>query len=365
MKPSANLSKAALYAVLAGAGAATAPGAAAFEASPEARLHLDYAAHDEDRKSLDDGFLVRRASVGLDGRLGKDWSFEIAYDFADDGDFKDVAVRYKGWEPGSIGLGQFKVPFGLEELSSSNHISFLERSLATDAFGLSRRLGVGFDHHRDRHTFAIMGFGGKIGDSDAGSGVGARLTYAPVLSERTVLHLGVAVAQERPRGEFKFNARPESRVADVKLVNTGDLDDASRVDRLGLEAAWRFGPASVQAERMHAVVAREGGNAGFDGWYVAGSWVLTGEARGYRNGRFRGGEPRGRHGAWELTARYSRIDLDDGAVSGGRQHDFTLGLNYYVNRNVRVMANYIRVRSERRGKADNPDILTVRAQFVF
>jgi len=82
-------------------------------------------------------------------------------------------------------------------------------------------------------------------------------------------------------------------------------------------------------------------------------------------GRFRGISPSKRGGAWELTARYSHIDLDDGGVRGGTEDNFTLGLNWYANEHLRIMSNYIKVRSERRGDSDDPDILLVRAQITF
>lgn len=348
--------------------------ASAFEVTPEGRLHLDYAAHNADVKPLKDDLVVRRAVFGLDGKFNDDWSFEIAYEFANDGEiqpqdgkFRDVAVEYDGWQAADLSVGQFKLPFGLEELSSSNNISFVERALPLDAFPPSRRMGVGFNRNRDGYTFAAMGFGSSIDGGDRGRGAAARFTVAPIDSDSTVLHLGIAAVTEHPRGEVKFNARPESRVADVKFVNTGDIEDVDRIDRIGMEAAWKSGPVSAQAEWMRAIVDRDAGHsdANLEGWYVAGSWILTGETRRYKNGAFKDIAPSRSSGAWELTARYSHLDLDDGQVRGGTQDNCTLGLNYYANRHLRIMANYIKVRSERRGKSDDPDILLVRAQLAF
>lgn len=108
------------------------------EITPGGRLHLDYAVHDADVVPLDDNFLVRRARIGLDGKINADWSFEIVYDFAAGGDFKDAYLRYSGWNPGAITIGQFKVPFGLEELTSSNNITFIERALPDATFAPDR-----------------------------------------------------------------------------------------------------------------------------------------------------------------------------------------------------------------------------------
>ncbi len=348
--------------------------AAAFDIKPEARLHLDYADHDADAKPLDDDWIVRRATVGLKGKFNEDWSFEAAYGLSNDGrlrprdgKFKDVALSYKGWSAGSITAGQFKVPFGLEELTSSNDIGFIERALPVDAFALSRRLGVGFEHQKATYTASAMVFGSVIDGDERGRGAAARLTAAPVHSAATVVHLGLAAATEKPRSKVDFDAAPEAHVADVDLVNTGAISDVSRIHRMGLEGAWRTGPFSLQSEWMRAHVRRSAGhpNANLDGWYVAGNWVLTGESRPYKNGRFKGIDPNRAAGAWELTARYSRINLDGGKLRGGRESNVTLGLNYTLNKHLRIMLNHIQVHSQRRGVKNDPDILLLRLQWAM
>ncbi|WP_298013654.1 OprO/OprP family phosphate-selective porin [uncultured Castellaniella sp.] len=357
--------------------------AGAVEVNLGGRLHLDYAASQADARAIDKHFLVRRAKLGLDGRFNEDWSFEVAYDFADvfdateDGIYKgdnkfrngfdDIVLQYDGWRFADLAFGQFKVPFGLEELTSSNNISFIERALPSDAFGPSRRVGIGLNSSHDHYTVAAMGFGKSFSDDDRGHGVAARFTYAPINTPARLLHFGVAGVIERPRGDVKFSTRPESKASDIRLVSTGDLDDVHRIDRIGLEAAWRSGPFSVQAEWMRAAVGRDDGRADahLQGWYVMGSWVLTGESREYKNGRFKGVSAGRPGGAWELTTRYSNVDLDDADVRGGAEENFALGLNYYVNRHLRIMANYIKARSERKGKSDSPDILLVRMQLAF
>ncbi len=329
------------------------------------RVHADYAAHDSDVEPLRNDLLLRRAKVGLKGKFNKDWSFETAYDFAGQGSVDDLYVQYDGFDAGTVTIGQFKVRFGLDTLISSNDSPFIERALPIDAFAQSRRKGAGFNRERGNLTFAAMAFGPSI-DGDEGNGAGARLTYAPVNRGRDVVHLGVAATSERPGNEVNFRARPESRPTDFRLVRTGDVDDVRRVNQLGLEAAWRSGPFSVQTEWMRADVRRSDGETdlGLDGWYVGASWVLTGQSREYKGGRFRGVETDGT-GAWELTARYSTLDLDDADAEGGEQTNMLLGLNWYATRNVRIMANYIKVNSDRRGVADDPSILLVRAQVAF
>lgn len=348
--------------------------AAALELEPKARLHLDYGTQDADVEPLGSGWIVRRAAIGLEGQFNDDWSFEIGYGMADNGEFRpgdgqyrDVTLGYEGWSAGDITVGQFRIPFGLERLISSNDISFIERALPVDAFAPSRRMGIGFSRKRDAYTVSTMAFGSSIGGDDRGRGAAARLTVTPIHSAGTVVHLGIAAFTEKPRSKVDFDNKPESRVADVDLVNTGRIDDVSRINRTGLESAWRTGPFSLQGEWMQTTIRRNAGtpDANLDGWYVGGSWVLTSEARPYKNGEFKGIRPLGPGGAWELAARYSRINLDDGDVRGGKERNITVGLNYYLNEHLRIMFNYIQVHSQRRGQADNPRIGLLRAQLVF
>jgi len=67
----------------------------------------------------------------------------------------------------------------------------------------------------------------------------------------------------------------------------------------------------------------------------------------------------------ELLARYSRLDLDDADVAGGRQHDLTLGANWYLTSHFKLQANYVKVDASRRGVKRDPEIFEVRAQMHF
>ena len=346
--------------------AAKGTSACALEITPTGRLHLDYADYQADGTPFDSHFLVRRAQFGLEAKFSTDWSAKLVYDFARGGALKDAYVRYDGWEVGTITIGQSKVPFGLEQLASTNDLTFLERSLPGDTFALSRRKGVAFESASANRTIAAMVFGSSVGGSEA-SGFAARITFAPVSRGDSLLHFGLAVASERPHGDFSFSARPEALPTFPKLVRTGTITDVARVNRLGLEAAWKRGPFLLQSEALRAQLSRDNGQAAlaFKGWYIGGSWVLTGESRGYKRGVLKGIVPTRPGGAWELTARYSRLNLNDSPVTGGSEHTLTFGVNWYASKNTRVTLNYIRVNSDRRAVSDNPRILELRLQLSF
>jgi phosphate-selective porin OprO/OprP len=156
----------------------------------------------------------------------------------------------------------------------------------------------------------------------------------------------------------RLRERPETRVEGVRLVDTGNID-ASSVATYGLEAAAQFRAFSVQGEAFRIGVQRRASalpNPDFGGWYVQGAWTLTGEARRYNIASATFDAPKVEKpfslkdkswGVWELAARYSDLDLDDGAVRGGEQQVWTLGLNWYPNNAVRFQFNFQHVDVDR------------------
>jgi len=352
--------------------------AGAWEVEPSARLHLDYAAHRADARPVRDGLAVRRASIGVEVGLGDDWTFELDYDLAgpyaidsrgsyrrgdfDDG-FRDVALHYTGWKGARLSLGQSKLPFGLGALTSSDNTRFAERALVVDALGTSRRLGVGLALDDERRTLAATAFGDSLDGDARGRGVALRGTLAPVHDGTSVLHFGAALVREWPDQAVRFVARPESRVSGIRLLNTGTLRDVGRIDLQGVEAAWQSGRLALQGEWQRARLARTGRrDASLHGGYVEAGWMLKGPSRRYRKGVFKD-VPVGDGDAWEIAARISRVDLDDAGIRGGRERNHTLGLTYYASERLRIMANYIDVRSLRRGLRDDPDIVLLRLQL--
>ena len=372
----------------AGMGSAAAVQAWAYpEFEPRGRLHLDAGFHSEDDVEMDDNFLARRTRLGVGGSLDPDWDFRIEYDFAEEGvSANDVRLR-RDLAGGRLWIGQFKVPMGLNELTSSNNITFIERASNSNVVADSRRIGVAYHNFSGPLGYQLMTYGRSLGgggtDGDMQLGFAGRLVFNPVKTDTQVLHLGLSAAQE-DRGDqnsVSFSDRPEARPAGVRLINTGTLEDVDSTTKLGLEAAWRSGPISLEAEYLQAQVDRDDSDdPTFGGWHVQGSYVLTGESRSYGSGGFGGISPEAPTGAWEVAARYSSTDLEDEGIEGGKQNNLTLGLNWYATSNVRFMANYIMVDVEdanaQIGEDDNgdpvfgpgddsPNIFLLRAQYNF
>jgi phosphate-selective porin OprO/OprP len=347
------------------------------------RLMVDLAKYSEDEVELGDGTELRQARLALEGTIDSEWDYELGVDFADgDADVKDAYIGYGGFEDTHLQIGQFKEPFGLEVLTSSGSITFMERALVSE-LAPGRHIGAGFATHGKSWSLAGGLFGGAFDDDsddegDEAWGLSARFTAAPWHKKRKALHFGAALSARSPddEREVSFDTGPESNLTDVSYLDTDDIDDVEQIDRYGLEAALVLGSWSLQAEYMQAKIERREGlsELEFDGAYVYASWVITGESRPYRHqkGSFAGIEPDSDGGAWELALRFSELDLNDGDVSGGAAEQVTLGLNWYANSRTRFMLNYVRVDNDEDADADgdvngddDPEILQLRAQIDF
>ena len=345
------------------------------------RLQLD-AAHYGGQPQLGNGTEVRRAYLTLKGTMYRDWGYRLQYNFANTGSngkgILDAYMDYKGMDDFDIRVGHFKEPFTLHEATSDNFVTFTERAFIA-AFSPGRSMGVMAHHAQKDWTWAVGVFGEGVsekgGTSDEGWGLSTRATITPIHTQNRLLHIGIG-ANFRDTGGLdvvRFKQRPESHVTDINIIDTSIVSNASSVSKLGVELAITMGPFSAQAEYIRAHVERNGfGNLDFDGWYLETGYFLTGESRRYKQGKFSRPNPksavgRGGIGAWQLAARYSTIDLNDGVVIGGEADAVTVGLNWYPTPTLRFTANYVDVLSVEGGPyADmTPRVFQVRSQWAF
>jgi phosphate-selective porin OprO/OprP len=328
----------------------------------------------------DGGTEFRRARLYISGKIYDNYEFKAQYDFAGgDADFKDVWLAHNNVPVlGQIKVGHFKEPMGLEVLTSSKDTTFMERALPS-VFTSERSTGIGMSRSflGKRMGIAAGAFYEADGYGDAeeadGHNFTGRVHGRPYLSEdgSKYVHLGASASHRTFDDTLRIRQRPENHFTD-RLVNTGTFaaDDALVI---GAEAAVVSGPFSAQGEYFHMDIDGGSGmsDADFSGYYVQGSWFLTGEHRRYKEGsgvfdkikpkKNFNGFGKGGAGAWELAARFSNIDLNDGGITGGEEDNVTLGLNWYLNPNLKLMLNY--VHGELDGTAYDDDFDSVSARF--
>ncbi len=330
------------------------------------------------------GTEFRAARIHMKGRIHDHMRFFVDYDLAGgDASLKDAYVEVHGIPAvGNVRVGHIREPFTLEGLTSSKYMTFMEFALPT-AFKPWRNSG--FMLHNTaldgRMTWAV----GAFRDVDGyGQGSGnnemsytARLTGTPVRRDggTTMVHVGGSVSLRNPDGEsVRYKIAPENHTAPV-LIDTGAGEmNVDSVVQFGIEAAAVVGPIYLQGEYVSVGVdlsstaepdsvgfrgARDiAEEATFTGYYVQVSWMLTGEHRPFKAGCIARVKPATTFmddgwGALELAVRYSNLDLDDSdaAIMGGNLTDTTVGLNWYMSANSRVMLNYVMSDLEDVGKS--------------
>lgn len=341
----------------------------------DGRVNLDTAFYLNSDNVLANGVELRRGRFAMNMQLWETWAAQFDIDFVDNAvDVKDAWIGYTGVANTVVRAGNFRAPFGLETLTSSRFITFMERALI-DNFSPDRRMGVGVSHWRDRWQAAAGVFGPALEDSvdtigqDQTYSLVGRVTALPYASGDNVVHVGAAVAKMQPNApteddlsdanRWRVRARPESHVNRGRFISTPQVRNVDHASLYGAEFAAALGSFSLQAEYNQEVLRRTSGDLpepAYDGWYTYVSWFPTGDRRPYDRtaGEFARVVPKSPRGALELAARYSTLDLNDpgAGIAGGRENIVTLGVNWYANANVRLMFNYLFVDNDGNARGD-------------
>ncbi len=335
-----------------------------------------------------DTFDIRRARIGIKYKFGKYYSGEIsANTVGTSSDVLDVGYLDVAWfEKAKFRLGQFKMPFSLEQLTSSNNIDFIERSLVDSMIPAKERGIQVFGEPVPGTTYALAVSNGNIATGSTasfGSETDNRVDNKDVIGRVTVnfaelmknkeavFHLGGAFSvgdipgSSAPLGNnssstFRTEGRGLTYFAQPSfaLDNTNDKNIDRR--RMGLEFAGASGPFKVQSQYVKVDHSFLGVDADIKTYYIEGLWTLTGEkhADRYKAGAFGGIKPNNEFdastftgGAWEIGARYSAIDLVDfkglapsglSAGSGATKvKGATIGVKFIPNMNTRLMLDFV------------------------
>ena len=350
---------------------------------------LDAAGYQDDKAELSDGTELRRSRLSLAGTFLSDWQYRVEYEFSGTTGITDAYVSYNARKPFSMTIGQFKQPFGMEASASDKNLTFMERGLPF-AFLVARAPGIALGSSGANWSLNGGLFGEPVGNAQAGNdgyGAAGRVTYAPIMSDDGVLHLGLGATWRAPTEDnstnaggpkfstVRFRSKPESNILAQRFVDTGEIRNVDHYTTGGFEIAGAVGAASMQAEYQATQVARDGGpDLDFSGWYAQAAYTLTGEPRPYqgKRGFFDGIRPAhdfGREGwgAFEVALRLSSIDLSDRSINGGVERNASAALNWYLNQYLRVSANVIKVLDVDGGPmaGDEPTVFQTRLQFAY
>jgi phosphate-selective porin OprO/OprP len=280
-------------------------------------------------------------------------------------------------------FGNMKEPLGLEHQTSSRFLDFMERSFNQDAFtgpfnnGFTPGMMIWNVAESRRATYQLGVFKNTTNVFAYGVGDGeyaadGRLTWLPYFDEdsngRGLFHLGISGSLRDPdEGVVRYRSRGSLRngpgAFNPVFADTGTFF-ADQQQQIGAEAALVWNSWHLQAEYFGSnntnarplVGPGAFGDVYVDGYYVQALYFLTGEHRAYdhERGAFGRVVPLENWfavrtddgicsgwGAWQVGARYSRLDLNNSGINGGIIQDVTLGLNWFWNPNMKWQFNYV------------------------
>ncbi|MHC4957937.1 MAG: OprO/OprP family phosphate-selective porin [Planctomycetota bacterium] len=304
------------------------------------------------------GAYFRRLRLAVTGTVYQRTKFSVQVDFAGGKvQIRNAFVGLTKVGPGDLLFGQAKEPFALQEMTSSKYIQAIERAMPVNAFAPSYHVGAFWFGSFAKQLLAL-GASWTFGQSDpatgsyTGNGGGAgtvRLTASPLYNKdkKTVLHVGISLSYRNTPNGVTYSARPADFAQGGKLAVT--VGDAENEIRYGVEIAYVFKAINIQAEFIGVNVdspSTGSDSPSFGGWYIELGWFVTGESRNYnrKKGAFGRTSPKrnfmdgsGGFGALQIVFRLDSLDLNDGALEGGKAATLVVGLNWHWNPNTRVM----------------------------
>lgn len=268
-----------------------------------------------------------------------------------------------------LSIGKQKEPISGERLQAMTYNHMQERAAVSDALMPSRNVGIVWSGAGalPYSTWAVSAFNDWFDAdqdfSDSATQYVGRLTWAPLRidDDNSLLHLGLGYRYSDAKEGFRYRTEPEFNQSPV-YVDTGfdtptGMLPANKTQTWNAELSWRSGPLWLASEYTRTAVDNPDlASPKFDGYWIAGSWILTGEMRPYnkKSGTF-GGVPiaktvyQGGKGAWELSARWSSIDLSDGLVEGGEMDIASLGVSWWLTPFFSIGLDYRYISNTRLG----------------
>ncbi len=392
------------------------------------RVQADYRRFSPD-ESAADTFSLRRARLGGTLTFYKEYTARVEGEYS--GGSTTLTYGYidiNKFQSAKFRLGQFKPSYGLERAMSTNFTDFQERSMADSLLGSTFDRGVmvyGSPFTGFNYSVAYVNGTGTADENNAkndGKDFTTRITgnLAEMLDWKdAVVHVGgfyadgsegsrnqtafIPVGQTEGRGAQFFNTTCPVACGSTAIANSFK-DNVSR-SRAGFETALAYKSVKLQGEYINTSFDGAGYSRDIDAWYASAMWNVTGEnfSDMYKEGVFGRLKPKNSYaqglgwGALQVGLRYSNFDASDFKttnaagtgvllnnvpatttdgllVATNKADAWTLGANWILNPNFRLMANYIRtdydtpivVRVNGTNKSlDKEDALTMRAQFDF
>jgi phosphate-selective porin OprO/OprP len=355
---------------------------------------VDNRTFSNDDGKLTDSFDLKQARVWIEGYVFKDIFFKIMPDFAASGNIiPDAYIDYAYHPAASLLVGKFKPAISLERLQGDSDGTFLERAFPTYLasnrdVGIQLHGGFNFTGHgaekvagpidtKNQLTYQVGVFNGSGDDGSPNNNAAdtndnkefvARVFAQPFQHSGydwvEGLGFGVAGSFSNANGQaLKNQATPIGRTTYLNYTNTIRAGAAAPVAdggayRIYPQAYWYAGPFGLMGEyalssqrlagvdsKGKSTLIKQNNKA----WQVLASYVLTGEDNSFGSIKpIQKFDPlNGTWGAFQLAARWTEMGIDnntfillDPTKSAGKASAWTAGVNWYLNSNALIRADY-------------------------
>ncbi len=330
-------------------------------------------------------YLLRRLRPYIEGTVYKYFDYRLTPDFGQNATvLQDAYVDFKYWSQASLKAGKFKSPIGIERLQSDPNTMFIETALSTN---LIPNRDIGIDLHGELFDGVVNyeagvfngapdGANGDANDAHDDKEGAGRIFIKPFKNTTydALNDLGIGLGGSYGSAHGTTNTVPTYKSDGQQSIFTytpasGTVFAHGPRYRLAPQASYYYGPFGFLSEW---VLSSEQLNNGTKtarinnrGWQIAGSYVLTGE-----NNSYNGITPRNvfdpRHNTWgafELATRFSSLVIDKDVfpnfsnpltqISGAKA--WGLGLNWYLNKNIKIMTDFLQTFYDGGGSVANSD----------
>jgi len=334
--------------------------------------------------ALKDRFRLRRARINLTGDFAENFDFKVEGDFGNSDGLNsnrtafsatDIFVNWHQFAEANVKVGQWKAPFGLEQITPDSSLIIIERSLPTGAITPERQIGVQvwgkpftniWPAQKDLLAYYAGIFNGNgrnvtVNDNNNFMYVG-RLELLPwqgkLLGQKSSLKLGGDVLNSRDDKGTNISQTLNLLVNKDGSLSPFTLPGADERTAWSVDAWFNLGPFDLIGEYLQEKVNGRTVNGvppGFadfttNGFYVTGAYYLI---------------PK------KLQAVVRWEDLNPGQMGNDGIRSITGGLNYYIHGDdIKLMANYIHTWSDFRQARpqlgdDQFDEVIMRLQLMF
>ena len=325
----------------------------------------------------DNDFDIRRARLVMEGKLFTYFGYKLQAEFEGSSSNRlvDAYMNYNYFPYLRFQIGQFKEPFSLENLTSSNYLIFNERSMA---YWLTPPRDVGFmlfgSIFQDSINYGVGIFNGDGRDATRRSQKDDKQITTRVVAKP--LHFtGISFLKGLQIGGSFSYARLDTSDLNIAIKTPGltefftvnsrakfhIIQDVDHRERYGIELSYTYGPLLVMGEYVqndyYDVLLSSGEYFDFDlsAWYVSTLFMITGEEPSLEGGVLKRIVPKKPFniaergwGAWGIGFRYQQFEGDpivyDKLVVRGnsvrRANAFTIALNWYLNSMMRINFDY-------------------------